>query len=129
MNNELKFDRARFDAGEMPTRTRNGLRVLWCADTGVDIERPIVALIEGDQNASNYTRSGRFWDDTEPSRNDLVHEPKMRKVRIAVCRDPSDDETTLTVTSDSKGVDFDVFLSAVRKNGRLLHLLEVEVPA
>lgn len=129
MNDELKFDRARFDAGEMPTRTRDGREVLWCADTGVDIARPIVALIAGDQNATNYTRSGMFWRDTEQSGLDLVHEQRMRKLRIAVCRGPFDDRNTITITSDSKFGDFDEYIAALRGNGRLLHLLEVEVPA
>lgn len=129
MNSELKFDRKRFDAGEMPTHTRCGQKVLWCSDTGLDIERPIVAMIANYGTATSYTRSGTFFIDGERSGLDLVHEPKTRKLRIAVSRGLFNDGATITMTSDSKIDDFDAYIAALRGNGRLLHLLEVEVPA
>ena len=58
---ELKFDRARFEAGEMPTRTRCGWKVLWCADSGLDIDYPVAAVIvpdSGDPRMGEYTRDG-----------------------------------------------------------------------
>lgn len=129
MNSELKFDRSRFEAGEIPTRTRDGRTVLWCADTGLDIERPIVALLAGGDLPTGYTKDGLVLTRGGETPFDLVHEPKMRKLRIAVSRGLFNDGATITMTSDSKTGDFDEYVAALRGNGRLLHLLEVDVPA
>lgn len=127
--NVFYFDRSRFEAGEMPTRTRDGRKVLWCADTGLDIERPIVALLAGGNLPTGYTKDGLVLTRGGETPFDLVHEPKTRKMRIAVCRCPFNNGATITMTSDAGIVGgFDTFVTSVRKNGRLLHLLEVDVP-
>lgn len=132
MNTELKFDRARFDAGEMPTQTRDGRKVLFCTDTEIGGEFPIVAVLESKSTVPDsymYTTDGRLFNEEDhESVLDLVHEPKTRKLRIAVCRSFCDGYT-FTTTSDEDYGDFDTFITDVRENGRLLHLLEVEVPA
>lgn len=124
--NNLKFDRARFDAGEMPTRTRDGRKVQWVADTGLERENPIIAIIEGDIVSTDYTRDGKFWADAEHDDcHDLVHEPRSRKLEIAVYRHPSNGGI-YTVTSDAHD-DFEAFVDRVNKAGRLLQVLEIEV--
>lgn len=129
MNNELKFDHVRFAAGEMPTRTRNGKQVLHVHDSGLDVEYPVAAWFVGGDLPTGYTKDGLVLAGGGETPFDLVHEPKMRKLRIAVCRDTLGDRRTITVTSDSKGDYFDVFLTDVRESGRLLHLFEVDVLA
>ncbi len=122
---EMKFDRARFDAGEMPTRTRNGSRVLWCADSGLDIDYPVVAIIEG-YDSIEYTRDGKAWANGPDAGHDLVHESKMRTLRIAVCRNIVSGGIYTTDSGINK--DFDSYVAERREDGRLLHLIEVEVP-
>ena len=86
---ELKFSRARFDAGEMPTRTRGGLRVLKVVDSGLAVRYPIAAWIAGDDyddciGPRRYSRDGRYDGPVFDSPFDLVHEP--RKVRVGLRR-------------------------------------------
>lgn len=83
---ELKFDRARFDAGEMPTRTRDGRRVLRVVDSGLDCLYPLAAWVEGAGAASPFSRDGRFFVRDALSPPDLVHEPQ--KVRVGLRRNP-----------------------------------------
>lgn len=85
---ELKFNRARFDAGEMPTRTRGGFRVLKVVDSGLPVRYPIAAWIEdGDADCigpRRYSRDGRYDGPVFDSPFDLVHEPE--KVRVGLRR-------------------------------------------
>lgn len=124
---ELKFDRARFDAGEMPTRTRDGRKALWVGNSGLDIEYPIVAIIKVFGSA-DYTRDGKYCSDGTLNLLDLVHEPKTRTIKIAVCL-PRDPVTSgvYAITSDHYD-DFERIVERVSKEDRLLHLIEVEVP-
>lgn len=128
MNKELKFDRTRFEAGDMPIRTREGHEVLWCADTGLDREYPIVAIIEGVVGPAGYTRDGKYWSSGTLDTLDLVHEPKMRTLKIAVCRRRDTATGGAYAVANDQYDDFDEFVARVREDGRLLHLLEVEVP-
>lgn len=80
---ELKFDRARFDAGEMPTRTRDGRKVLHVHDSGLGRDFPLVAWIEGRLGCDEYTADGRYLVYGECP-HDLVHEPQ--KVRVGLRR-------------------------------------------
>lgn len=79
---KLKFDRARFDAGEMPTCTRDGRKVLHIHDSGLDIDFPIVAWVEG-SGCYEYTADGRYLRH-DYCAYDLVHAPQ--KVRVGLCR-------------------------------------------
>lgn len=79
MTKELKFDRARFDAGEMPTRTRNGRTVLRVVDSGLDVPYPLSTWLEGLRRPLSHTHSGRANGD-HPDPLDLVHEPRKTKV-------------------------------------------------
>lgn len=81
---ELKFDRARFDAGEMPTRTRGGHKVLHVHDSGLSVDFPIVAWVEGG-GCNEFTADGRYLAYGECA-YDLVHEPQ--KVRVGLRRNP-----------------------------------------
>lgn len=83
----LKFSRARFDAGEMPTRTRGGLRVLKVVDSGLAVRYPIVAWLADEDDyfgPRRYSRDGRYDGPVFDSTFDLVHEP--RKVRVGLRR-------------------------------------------
>ena len=71
----MEFDKARFAAGEMPTHTRNGKKILWIADCGLDIGYPISVVFEGMPEAKNYTRDG-VYHIGHTSEIDLVHHPK-----------------------------------------------------
>ena len=82
---ELKFDRARFDAGEMPTRTRDGRKVLHVHDSRLGRDFPLVAWIEGRLGCDEYTADGRYQVYCEGP-HDLVHEPQ--KVRVGLRRNP-----------------------------------------
>lgn len=78
--NELKFDCARFEAGEMPTRTRNGGKVLHIYNSGIDCDYPIVAWIKNDYGCittETYNANGYVYYEKDPYINDLVHEPKI----------------------------------------------------
>lgn len=64
---ELKFDRARFDAGEMPVRTRNGTKVRWCAATGLSDEDgpPNMTdreLLEAAAKAAGWSTQSWRWE-------------------------------------------------------------------
>jgi len=78
---ELKFDRARFDAGEMPTRTRDGRKVLHVHDSGLGRDFPLVAWIEGRLGCDEFTADGRYQVYGEGP-HDLIHEPQ--KVRVGL---------------------------------------------
>lgn len=123
---KLKFDRARFDAGELPTRTRDGTKVLHVHDSGLAVGRPIVAWIEGLDAPCSYIASGEFFGSGLESVLDLVHEPKMRTLKIAVLRGAVRGGI-YTTTSDQHD-DFDWLVERVSKEDLLLRLLEVEVP-
>lgn len=127
MNKELKFDRARFDAGEMPTRTRDGRRVLHVHDSGLDVEWPIVAWVEGSAFPNIYTSGGSPFKSGRENALGLVHEPRVRNLKVVVYLHQSTGEIYV-VTSDHHD-DFEAFVDRVSRAGRLLQLLEVEVPA
>lgn len=87
MTEELTFDRARFDAGEMPTRTRDGRKVLHVHDQRNDDDYgdygdtrvyPLVAYIlphgKGTPEVYTHTLEGR-WKYGQIHGADLVHEP------------------------------------------------------
>lgn len=120
----LKFDRARLDAGEMPTRTRNGTKVLKVFDSGLNVELPIAAWLEGlSWPAFFYQPDGRY-SSVHPHDLDLVHEPKMRKVRVLVYRNT---HGGIGAASEEDAKDCGVSIDDLRTEGRLLHVLEVEV--
>lgn len=86
MTKELKFDRARFDAGEMPTRTRGGDKVLWVADTKLPRTYPLIAIISDGGYPIQYTADGRYDHLAHNVEHDLVHEPRMKKVNVVLYR-------------------------------------------
>ena len=117
---ELKFDRARFDAGEMPTRTRGGAKVHWCAATGLKDEfRAFVAIVGNNSVAVAYDSDGCSVSGCVYY--DLVHEPRMLKITVG-CRRSLVDPTELVVSAQP-GV-----LEDWRKAGLLVaeHTFEVE---
>lgn len=117
---ELKFDRARFDAGEMPTRTRNGMKVLHVHDSGLAVTYPIAAWIEDDTFPHSFQTDGHIYSSDEHPL-DLVHEPRMLKITVG-CRRSLVDPTELVVSAQP-GV-----LEGWRKGGLLVaeHTFEVE---
>ena len=116
---ELKFDRARFDAGEMPTRTRGGAKVHWCAATGLKDEfRAFVAIVGDNSVVVAYDSDGCSVSGCVYY--DLVHEPRMTKVLGVVYRSPIDNKIHATISP--------AFISELRSQGRVLaeHTFEVE---
>ena len=130
MTTELKFDRARFDAGEMPTRTRDGRRVLKVFDSGLDVEYPIVAWNEDYDGVCEYTREGLFLtgDYGRPHAFDLVHEPKTRKVRVVLVRSKYTPGKTVAYSGSEIG-EVANLIARGRDEGRFIREIEVEVEA
>lgn len=120
---ELKFDRARFDAGEMPTRTRDGRKVLKVVDSGLDLEYPLAAWIEK-YGVRSYTRNGFYFNDGRVGVFDLVHEPKMRKVKVALLFDNG----VPIHCKDVASLDDD-HMAFWERRGMFFKVIEVEVPA
>ena len=120
MTTELKFDRARFDAGEMPTRTRGGAKVHWCAATGLkDDFRAFVAIVGNGSMVHAYDSDGCSVSGSVYY--DLVHEPRMLKITVG-CRRSLAYPAELVVSAQP-GV-----LEDWRKGGLLVaeHTFEVE---
>lgn len=123
----LKFSRARFDAGEMPTRTRGGLRVLKVVDSGLAVRYPIAAWIaDGDADCigpRRYSRDGRYggpmldgpmFDNTF----DLAHEPLT--VRVGLRRNSKTVSGFLPTANPDR-------IDLWREQGILVAEVEVEV--
>lgn len=113
---ELKFSRGRFNAGEMPARTRDGRKVLHVHDSGLDVNRPIVAWIGGGECWS-YLKDGRIHHDRE-SDFDLVHEPQ--KVRVGLRRNDRTASGFLPTANPE-------YIDRWREQGVLVAEVEVEV--
>lgn len=127
---ELKFDRERFDRGEMPTRTRGGGKVLHVHDSGLDVDYPISAWIDGHARPFSFGRGGSFSRCGQTTDFDLVHEPKTRKVRVAITHRDAGGSWAFTEDEARRwGVSFDVRVRQHEGRGDLIQILEVEVPA
>jgi len=120
---ELKFDRARFEAGEHPTRTRDGKKVLHIYDSGIG-DFPIAAWIEGGGTAT-YTRDGKWGMTLDRHPLDLVHEPKKRTVHIVLCRSALDGAIN-AITNESFD-NFEAVIKRTRDEGRFVAELTHEV--
>lgn len=127
--NELKFDHDRFDAGEMPTQNRKGERVVKVVDSGLDVDYPLAVWLDSNRLPYFVTRAGwnSLYDNTGTDPLDLVHEPKMRKVRVMVYRHMGDSGTVTTLSSDS--VSYGTSKATALEAGRFITELEVEVEA
>lgn len=77
---DLKFDPARFAAGEMPTLTRGGLPVRIISTDGPS-KYQIIGIIGNEDVPSCWTKDGRYFVQLHENENDLVHAPKVEKVR------------------------------------------------
>lgn len=86
MAENLKFDPLRFGLGEMPTRLRNGFKVLkvvelpkGLAQKNLSGKYPILAWVDYDGfvEVEGFTVDGKYYEGEE-SDMDLVHEPMPR---------------------------------------------------
>lgn len=121
----MKFDIKRFESGEMPTRTRCGLKVLKVLDSGLDIEYPLAAWIEhedGRMSVDGFTREGSVDTYLGESPLDLVHETKTIRVLLWQCG-----PCIISSTEDELVDDLDASMEALKKEGTFIALLEHEV--
>lgn len=61
-----------------PLQTRDGRKVVWVADSGLDVEYPVAAYLDGDSTVECYTRSG-INNINKFSLMDLVYAPVKRE--------------------------------------------------
>ena len=124
------FDRERAAAGEMPVM-RDGTEVKRYFDSGLNILLPIAAWPTNYHYPLSYAANGlRSQEITSDA--DLVHPPKMRKVRkvrVAVYMNGSGEVCSLTNDAAYRGSAFDTIVHQRRKDGALIDVVEVEVPA
>lgn len=87
-----QFDPVRFAAGVMPTLTRDGRTLARVFNSGLPVQYPVAVWVVG-ANTPYWTRTnGMVNANDTPSPDDILHEPRILKFKLAVIQHPQRNE-------------------------------------
>lgn len=117
------FTREQFKQGKQPTHTRDGREVLFAVDSGLDVQYPIVAWLDGVDVPYRYNKNGKNSD----ANLDLMYEAKIRNIRVALYKGKLNESCIYTLTEIGDSFSFDTCVENFRKQGRLIKVETIEI--